>query len=134
VRKLIDSHPGQIRLVFKNRPLEIHPGAMLLHEAAMAANAQGKFWQMHDLIVSNPQKATRQDLVAYAKGIGLDSDRFQKELDSRKYRPMIEADVQEAQRRAVLGSPVFFLNASRVDGLQREAVFNELIGNMLAAK
>ena len=48
VHNLIDSHPGQIRLVFKNRPLEIHPGAMLLHEAAMAANAQGKFWQMHD--------------------------------------------------------------------------------------
>lgn len=134
VRKLIDSHPGQIRLVFKNRPLEIHPGAILLHEAAMAANAQGKFWQMHDLIIANPQKATRQDLLAYAKGIGLDSDRFQKELDSGRYRPKIEADVQEAQRRGVLGSPVFFLNASRVDGLQREAVFNELIGNMLAAK
>lgn len=134
VRKLIDSHPGQIRLVFKNRPLEIHPGAMLLHEAAMAANAQGKFWQMHDLIIANPQKATRQDMLAYAKRIGLDADRFQKDLDSEKYRSLIEADLQEAQRRAVLGSPVFFLNSARVDGLQNEKLYKDIIEDQLAAK
>lgn len=134
VRKLIDSHPGQIRLVFKNRPLEIHPGAMLLHEAAMAANAQGKFWQMHDLIIANPQKDTRQDMLAYAKRIGLDADRFQKDLDSEKYRSLIEADLQEAQRRAVLGSPVFFLNSARVDGLQNEKLYGDIITEQLAAK
>ncbi|HET9166334.1 MAG TPA: thioredoxin domain-containing protein [Candidatus Angelobacter sp.] len=134
VRKLIDSHPGQIRLVFKNRPLEIHPGAMLLHEAAMAANAQGKFWQMHDLIIASPQKATREDLMAYARNIGLDSNRFQQDLDAGKYRALIEADLQEAQHRAVLGSPVFFLNSARIDGLQNEKLFNDLIGGLLAAK
>ena len=134
VRKLIDAHPGQIRLVFKNRPLEIHPGAMLLHEAAMAANAQGKFWQMHDLIIANPQKASRQDMLAYAKRIGLDADRFQQDLDSEKYRSQIEADLQEAQRRAVLGSPVFFLNSARVDGLQNEKLYKDIIEDQLAAK
>ena len=134
VRKLIDSHPGQIRLVFKNRPLEIHPGAMLLHEAAMAANAQGKFWQMHDLIIANPQKATRQDMLAYAKRIGLDADLFQRDLDSEKYRPLIEADLQEAQRRAVLGAPVFFFNSARVDGLQNEKLYTDIIEDQLATK
>jgi protein-disulfide isomerase len=134
VRKLIDSYPGQIRLVFKNRPLEIHPGAMLLHEAAMAANAQGKFWQMHDLIIADPQKASRQDMLAYAKRIGLDVDRFQKDLDSEKYRSLIEEDLQEAQRRAVLGSPVFFLNSARVDGLQNEKLYQDIIEDQLATK
>ncbi len=134
VRKLIDSHPGQIRLVFKNRPLEIHPGAMLLHEAAMAANAQGKFWQMHDLIIANPQKASRQDMLAYAKRIGLDAELFQRDLDSEKYRSLIEADLQEAQRRAVLGSPVFFLNSARIDGLQNEKLYRDIIDDQLAAK
>jgi protein-disulfide isomerase len=134
VRKLVDSHPGQVRLVFKNRPLEIHPGAMLLHEAAMAANAQGKFWQMHDLIIANPQKATRQDMLAYAKRIGLDADLFQRDLDSEKYRPLIEADLQEAQRRAVLGAPVFFLNSARVDGLQNEKLYMDIIEDQLATK
>jgi len=134
VRKLIDSHPGKIRLVFKNRPLESHPGAMLLHEAAMAANAQGKFWQMHDLIVASPAKASRQDLMAYAQRIGLDQDSFQKDLDSGKYRPLIQADLQEAQRRAVLGSPVFFLNSDRIDGLQNEKLYNDIIEGKLAAR
>ncbi|MGZ4866953.1 MAG: DsbA family protein [Candidatus Angelobacter sp.] len=134
VRKLIDTHPGQIRLVFKNRPLEIHTGAMLLHEAAMAANAQGKFWQMHDLIIASPQKATREDMMAYAQRIGLDSDRFQKDLDSGKYRSWIEADLQEAQRRAVLGSPVFFLNSARIDGLQNEKLYKDILDGQLAAK
>jgi protein-disulfide isomerase len=134
VHKLIDSHPGQIRLIFKNRPLEIHPGAMLLHEAAMAANAQGRFWQMHDLIIANPQKDSRQDMLAYAKRIGLDADRFQKELDAEKYRSLIEADLQEAQRRAVLGAPVFFLNSARIDGLQNEKLYKEIIEDQLAAR
>jgi protein-disulfide isomerase len=134
VHKLMNSHPGQIRLVFKNRPLEIHPGAMLLHEAVMAANAQGKFWQMHDLIIANPQKATRQDMLTYAKRIGLDADLFQRDLDSEKYRPLIEADLQEAQRRAVLGTPVFFLNSARVDGLQNEKLYTDIIQDQLAAK
>jgi protein-disulfide isomerase len=133
VRKLIDSHPGQIQLVFKNRPLEIHPGAMLLHEALMAAYSQDKFWPMHDLIVANPQKATRQDLTGYAHTIGLDLERFQKDLDSGKYRPLIETDLQEAQRRAVLGSPVFFLNAARIDGLQNEKLFKDIIDGQLAS-
>jgi len=134
VRKLMDSHPGQIRLVFKNRPLEIHSGAMLLHEAAMAANAQGKFWQMHDLIIANPQKATREDMMAYAQRIGLDSERFRQDLDTGKYRSWIEADLQEAQRRAVLGSPVFFLNSARIDGLQNEKLFTDILAGQLSAK
>jgi protein-disulfide isomerase len=134
VRKLIDSHPGAIRLVFKNRPLETHPGAMLLHEAAMAANAQGKFWQMHDLIIASPSKASRQDVMAYAQRLGLDQARFEQDLDSNKYRPLIQADLQEAQRRAVLGSPVFFLNSDRIDGLQNEKLYADIIEGQLAAR
>ena len=107
---------------------------MLLHEAAMAANAQGKFWQMHDLIIANPQKVSRQDMLTYAKRIGLDADLFQRDLDSEKYRSLIEADLQEAQRRAVLGAPVFFLNSARVDGLQNEKLYTDIIEDQLATK
>jgi predicted DsbA family dithiol-disulfide isomerase len=107
---------------------------MLLHEAAMAANAQGKFWQMHDLIIASPRNATRQDVLLYAKNIGLDADRFQNDLDSGKYRSLIESDLKEAQRRAVLGSPVFFLNSARIDGVQAEKLFNDIIEGQLAKK
>lgn len=107
---------------------------MLLHKAAMAANAQGKFWQMHDLIIASPSRASRQDVMAYAQRLGLDQARFQQDLDSGKYRPLIQADLQEAQRRAVLGSLVFFLNSDRIDGLQNEKLYADIIDGQLAAR
>lgn len=134
VRQIMQSHPGKIHLVFKNRPLENHPEAIALHEAALAANAQGKFWQMHDLIVANPQKTTKQDLIAYASRIGLDTKRFQSELEAGKYRAAIEQDLDEARRRAVQGTPVFFLNLTRIDGLQPQKTFDEVIAERLSQK
>ncbi len=133
VRRIMNAHPGRIRLVFKNRPLEVHVQAMALHQALMAANTQGKFWEMHDLIVAAPQKSSRQDLLAYARQIGLNEEIFEKDLDSGKYQELIDRDLQEAKRRAVLGAPVFFLNAARIDGLQNDKLFNEIIDGQLAA-
>jgi protein-disulfide isomerase len=75
VHDLMEAHPGKIRLVFKNRPLDIHRDAILQHEAAMAAHAQGKFWEMHELILANQQKTARADLLGFAARIGLDVQR-----------------------------------------------------------
>jgi predicted DsbA family dithiol-disulfide isomerase len=72
--------------------------------------------------------------LAYAKRIGLNADLFQKDLDSNKYRSFIEADLHEAQRRAVRGVPVFFLNSARIDGLQNEKLYRDIIEDQLAAK
>jgi protein-disulfide isomerase len=127
LRQIMKSHPGKVRLVFKNRPLESHPGAMLLHQASMAANAQGKFWEMHDLIIADPRKTAKQDLIGYARRIGLDVKRFESDLETNKYRPAVLRDLEEARRRAVLGTPVFFLNGTRIDGIQPQNVFDELI-------
>ena len=132
VRQLMTAHTGKIRLVFKNRPLETHPGAMRLHEAAMAANAQGKFWQMHDLIIASPHKDDEQTLLSYASRLGLDMKRFQTELDSHIYRRVIDGDVDEANRRTVFGTPVFFVNSARIDGLQPQATMERLISEQLA--
>jgi protein-disulfide isomerase len=134
VRQLTSAHPGKIRVVFKNRPLESHAAAMLLHQAALAANAQGKFWEMHDLIIATPQKTTIQDLIGYAQRLGLDVKRFQEDLTTGKYAPEIERDLQEARRRAVLGTPVFFFNSTRVDGLQSEQVLDSTIAELLSGK
>lgn len=132
VRQLMNIYPGKIRVVFRNRPLDSRPNAQLLHEAALAANAQGKFWPMHDLIVANPQKTTLQDVISYAHRLGLNVERFQAEMESHKYRSMIRSHLQEAKRRSVLGSPVFFLNSTRIDGLQPQKMFDDLIAQQLA--
>jgi protein-disulfide isomerase len=134
IRQLMSAHPGKIRLVFKNRPLESHPGAMRLHEAAMAANAQGKFWQMHDLIIANSHKDDEETLLSYAVRIGLDLKRFQSELESHKYKPQVEEQISEAKRLAVLGTPVFFFNSTRIDGLQPQATLERLVSEQLTNK
>ncbi|HEY6971182.1 MAG TPA: thioredoxin domain-containing protein [Candidatus Angelobacter sp.] len=131
IRELMRSHPGKIKVIFRNRPLETHSGAMRLHEAALAANAQGKFWQMHDLIVANPQRDDKETLLSYASRIGLDLNRFQKDLENDKYRLVIERDLDEAKRRAVQGTPVLFINSVRVDGLQSQKTIEDILAKEL---
>jgi len=109
---------GKFRVVFKNRPLELHPEAVLAHEAAMAAAEQAKFWEMHDLILANQKAMKRGDFISYARRLGLDSEKFVAALDKRTYRPVVEKDVTEARRREVRGTPVFLVNGNRIDGIQ----------------
>jgi protein-disulfide isomerase len=132
LRELLKTHPGKIRLVFKNCPLETHPGAIRLHEAALAANAQGKFWEMHDLIIRNPEKTDKAALLSYALPLGLDLARFEHELDIDQYRRIIDQDLKEARSRDVNGTPVFFVNATRIDGLRSQQVLNTLVESELA--
>src|SRR5947208_1165791 len=93
---------------FKNFPLVIHPNAQLAHQAAMAAKEQGKFWEMHDLLFANQSKAQRDDLLGYAKKLGLDLVRFRKDLDSDRFKQIIAADQAEGAKRGVSGTPTFF--------------------------
>jgi protein-disulfide isomerase len=132
LRELVKTHPGKIRLVFKNCPLQMHPGAIYLHEAALAANAQGKFWEMHDLIIRNPQHTDKATLLSYASRLGLDLTRFEQELDSDLYRKIIDQDLREARARDVNGTPVFFLNSTRIDGLRPQQVLNGFVDVELA--
>ena len=127
VERIVHEHPGVIRVTFKNLPLESHSNSMMLHEAALAAGAQGKFWQMHDRIVGHGRSISRKDLVEFAEEIGLDVKRFEADLETEKYRPVIQRDLDEAKRSSIQGTPVFLINGRRIDGLQSEDVFTEMI-------
>src|SRR5262245_25299901 len=70
-----------VRVTFRHYPLIIHPRAPLAHQAALAAGEQGRFWEMHDLLFANQARVQRDDLVSYAKTLGLDVDRFTRDLD-----------------------------------------------------
>ena len=86
-----------VRLIFKHAPAATNPNALLAHEAAVAAGAQGKFWEMHDTLFENQTKLSRADLIEYAKRLGLSLPAFQQALDSHIYRPIIERDLAEAK-------------------------------------
>jgi protein-disulfide isomerase len=116
VMDLMKNYPEDIRLVFKHSPQTNRPSVLLAHEALEAAAEQGKFWALHDLIVSNPQRMGREDLDAYADQIGLNRKRFQEALDDHRYRPAVERDLLEARGFGVSTAPTLFINGRRLTG------------------
>jgi protein-disulfide isomerase len=101
---------------FKHFPLSMHPGAPLAHQAALAAAEQGKFWEMHDALFANQSAVERDDLVVYATKLGLDLNRFKKDLDSERLKQLIEADKAEGEKLRVQGTPTFFVNGREHSG------------------
>jgi protein-disulfide isomerase len=112
-----------LTIQFRNFPLSIHPHAQLAHQAAMAAKAQGKFWEMHDLLFANQRKVERSDLLGYAKVLGLDTARFEKDLDSDRVKRLIAADVADGNRVGVAGTPTYTINGTSYSGTRP---FNQL--------
>jgi protein-disulfide isomerase len=134
VEQVMAAFPGKIRLEYKNFPLPFHPNAPLVHEAALAAGAQGKFWEMQDLILQHQSALKQEDLIRYAAQIGLDNDKFTKALTARTYRTQVEGDVVEGEVQNVRGAPVFFINGTRVDGVQPWTVFKQIIDKEVATE
>lgn len=106
-----------LRFVYRNFPLtEVHPHAEIAAEAAEAAGAQGKFWEMHDLIYEHQQELDAQQLVRFAGRLGLDADRFEQALQHGTYRDRVRQDFVSGVRSGVNGTPTFFINGLRYDG------------------
>jgi protein-disulfide isomerase len=121
-----------VRLIFKHAPAATNPHALLAHEAALAAGAQGKFWEMHDTLFLNQTKLTRADLLAYAQQLHLDIPAFQQALDNHTYRPVVERDLAEAKGLGVAATPTFFVNGRRLVGPQGYASLGAVVESLLA--
>ncbi len=93
----------------------------------MAAHEQGKFWEMHDVLFDNPRALDRESLEGYARGLGLDLDRFRKALDGATWAKYVDEEVVEAQRRGIAGTPSFFVNGKAVLGARPMEDFTQLI-------
>ncbi len=116
-----------VRVTFKNFPLPFHLNARLAHRAAMAAKAQGRFWEMHDLLFANASRLQRSDLIGYAKRLGLDVAQFEKDMDSDAVREAIDADIAEGMRAGVNATPSYFINGELFAGARTVAQIRELI-------
>ncbi|MFZ5918911.1 MAG: Na+/H+ antiporter NhaA [Chloroflexota bacterium] len=107
----------RLRYVFRHLPLTTsHPNAQLAAEAAEAAGAQGKFWEMHDRLLEHTGPLTRQQLVHLARKLELDLARFERELDEHTHADRVREDFLSGVRSGANGTPTFFLNGVRYDG------------------
>jgi protein-disulfide isomerase len=117
VHLLLGQYPAMIRFVFRNFPLvQVHPHAEQAAEAAEAAAAQGKFWQMYGLLLQPTAALDLASLRGYAESLDLDTGRFVREVTARAYAERIERDVREGIRNGVNATPKFYVNGRRVDG------------------
>jgi protein-disulfide isomerase len=109
--------PALVRFVFRHFPLrEIHPHAQHCAEAAEGAGAQGRFWELHDLLFHRQQSLADEDLLRYGAQVGLDVDRFAAELESHAHAGRVDRDVESGLASGVTGTPSIFIDGHRHTG------------------
>ncbi len=116
IKALLQAYPSQVKLIFKEFPLEQHSQADLAAAAAVAAHKQGKFWVMHDAMFAHHDDLSRTAILALARANGLDMKRFEADIDSTEVRETVVRDVQDGNRAGVEGTPTLFINGQRYNG------------------
>jgi protein-disulfide isomerase len=108
---------SRLRFVFRNFPISTaHPHAEHAAEAAEAAAAQGKFWEMHDLLYERQTTLDDAHLQQFIEELELDVERFDPEMNERRYQARVREDFMSGVRSGVNGTPSFFINGVRYDG------------------
>ena len=118
VVKDVQRHMGdRLRFVFRNFPISTsHPHAQGAAEAAEAAGAQGKFWEMHDMLYEHQAMLDQGHLQRMAQQVGVDGERFKEDMAERRYEKRVRDDFMSGVRSGVNGTPTFFINGLRYDG------------------
>ena len=133
LKQLETDYPGKIRFVFKNLVLPMHPKAPLAANAALAAGEQGKFWEMHDKIFANQQEMGREKYIEWAKGFGLNVDKFTKAMDDpNRYKDFLADEAKQSDEAGIHGTPTFLINGKMVRGAQPVESFKRVIDEELA--
>ena len=118
VKRLQKGFGGDLRLVFRNFPLaDIHPNAMLAAQAAEAAYLQGKFWEMHDLILEKQDLLEPGIIPIWAEQVGLDLEKFRTDIRRGAATGRIKEDLKSGMDSGVDGTPAFFINGERYLGV-----------------
>jgi len=131
LKQIEEQYKGKVRMAFKHQPLPFHQNARLAASASMAANEQGKFWEMHDKLFANQRALDRASLEKYAQELGLNLAKFKQALDSNKYDSLISADSSEGSKLGANGTPTFFINGRQLVGAQPFDSFKTIIDEEL---
>ncbi len=130
--KVLPKFKGKVKLVFKHYPLPFHQNAKPAAYAAIAAQKQGKFWPMHDLLYAHQRDLGQKGIYdRFAKKIGLNIKRFDKDRNDPNNDALIKADLTQGQDVGVRGTPCFFINGTRLVGAQPAEKFEQAIKKAL---
>jgi len=124
---------GKIRLVVKHYPYRYRDFSRMASEATLAAGDQGKFWEMHHLLLRKSPELDRSSLLRYAREIGLDMKTFTESLDGMKHSKIIEQDEKLAVSMDLYSTPTLFFNGRKIIGERSYEYFQKIIEEELAA-
>ncbi len=127
ITKIVEEYKNDVRVAFKQLPLPFHNNAHGAAEAALAAKAQGKFWQMHEKLFANQQALDRPNLEKFAQEIGLNMNQFKGDLDSGKWKKKVDDEMAEGNKIGARGTPSFFVNGKPFVGAQPFEAFKAKI-------
>jgi protein-disulfide isomerase len=116
LESVLKAYPSQVKLIFKEFPLDTHAQAPLAAAAALAAHKQGKFWPMYAGLFAQQGNLSRRGVLALATGMGLDTKQFQADLDSAAIKQAVERDMNDGEHIGVDSTPTLFLNGQRYNG------------------
>lgn len=125
VEKIIAAYGNKVNVVFKHMPA--NSGSKKAAEASECARDQGKFWEYHHALFSSQYSLSANNLKKYAEQLGLDTEQFNKCLDSGEKTQIINQDLQETFKRGVQGTPTFFIKSQKLVGAQPFEAFKALI-------
>lgn len=131
VQQILQTYPGKIRLVVKNYPYKYRDFSRIAAEAALAANDQGKYHEMHDLLIARSPKLDRASLVTYAKELGLDVKKFTESIDRGAHSQEIDRDIKLAESMDLYSTPTFYINGRQVIGERPFEFFKKIIDEEL---
>jgi protein-disulfide isomerase len=114
---LLTAHPDDVRLEYRHFPLPMHEHAARAAQASIEAQRQGAFWSYHDLLFENQSAMTDADLIGYADALGLDAGAFERALAEGVHQARMHADMEAGIGLAVTGTPTFFVNGFRLEGV-----------------
>jgi len=112
LNEVLEKNKGKVKLVFKNFPLNTHQFARKAAAAALAAGKQGKFWELHDRLFQNYNRLNDQVVQEQAQQLGLDMQKFNKDMNDPQIMQAINQDYQDGAKAGVRGTPTIYVNGS----------------------
>lgn len=134
MKQLLETYPGKIRLVIKNYPYKYRDFARIAAEASLAAGDQGKYWEMHDILIARSPKLDRDSLITYANELGLDVTKFTESIDNNHHKADIDGDIKLAESMDLYNTPTFYINGLQVIGERPFEFFKKIIDEELRPK
>jgi protein-disulfide isomerase len=116
IAAIVKAYPKDVKLVFKQFPLDNHPQALISAQAALAAHNQGKFWELHDLMFANRTKLSPGAIHFWAESLKLDMKKFDADLNSAPVKKQVLKDLDDGEKAGVEGTPTLYINGQRYNG------------------